>query len=204
MYFTEARFLRDVKQTGERKIYQNALLSFCRYSGIPQKARRVLYRLKCRPEDAEEIVQDATVIMVKAVQTGAYESRSKLSTYFVGVCKNLHANRGRAQKNKPPHLPLEPIAALAVADGPTSETEHRLDQHVLDELVSSLLALLSDRCQKGLELLYLSNYSLEQIGVELGYSSYDSAKSGLHKCLNRLRKYVRENAAAAQFIKQFL
>ena len=132
------------------------------------------------PQDAQDVFQDALVILYEQAVGGTLVLTASASTYLVGISRNLwhHEQRRRARL---PHeaLPddLEPLA--------TEELEEATFA-VLD-----YVERLGAKCKSVLLAFYYFQQPLTQIAAANGYRSVRSATVQKLKCLERLRDSVR-------------
>ncbi|MFM7765815.1 MAG: RNA polymerase sigma factor, partial [Sphingomonadales bacterium] len=85
--------LLDRIRSGDRSALVNIYKS--QYSMI----RSYVIKNQGREEDAEDLLQDALIVLWQKVQQGNFVLSSKLSTYMMAICKNLWLKRlGKLQK----------------------------------------------------------------------------------------------------------
>ena len=145
--------------------------------------RRHVRRYGGTTHDAEDVFQDALVILYEQAVGGTLTLTASASTYLVGIGRNLwhHEQRRRARL---PHeaLPddLEPLAA------DESEAATAASFAVLD-----YVERLGAKCKNVLLSFYYFQQPLTQIAETHGYRSVRSATVQKFKCLERLRNSVR-------------
>lgn len=141
--------------------------------------RRHICRHGGSPQDAQDVFQDALVLLYEQAVGGTLVLTSSASTYLVGIGRNLwrHEQRRRARL---PHetLPdgLEPPAVEP------AETEVSVLDHV---------ERLGEKCKRILLDFYYFQQPLAQITAAHGYGSVRSATVQKFKCLERLRQAMR-------------
>ncbi|MBG6130474.1 RNA polymerase sigma factor (sigma-70 family) [Aquimarina sp. EL_43] len=115
-------------------------------------------------EDAEDVFQDALILVYQKLKTDSLELHSSLRTYFYGICKNMWRNRLRKNKKMiiTEKLPedAEIITPTVIQDIEYKEREHIYRRHFLK---------LSDTCREVLSLLFQGN-SMKDIAHITGYS----------------------------------
>jgi RNA polymerase sigma factor (sigma-70 family) len=136
-------------------------------------------------EDAEEIYQQAFVILYEKVQDPAFRLNASVGTFLYAVARNLWLasmkERRRFQFRSEEDL-----------EG-TNEQEDVLLQDVLNRekeysMMEQSLEMLGEPCHSLLKLFYHEALSMEQIAVQMGYTNADNAKTQKYKCLRRLRR----------------
>ena len=145
--------------------------------------RRHVRRHGGSAHDAEDVFQDALVILYEQAVNGTLTLTASASTYLAGIARNLwhHELRRRARL---PHeaLPddLEPPAAAEPAA--TEEVAFAVLDYV---------ERLGAKCKNVLLSFYYFQQPLTQIAEAHGYRSVRSATVQKFKCLERLRNSVR-------------
>ena len=130
-------------------------------------------------QDAQDIFQDALLLLYEQAVGGTLVLTASASTYLVGIARNLwrHEQRRRARL---PHetLPdgLEPLASEPA----------EAEVAVLD-----YVERLGEKCKRILLDFYYFQQPLAQITASHGYGSVRSATVQKFKCLARLRQSVR-------------
>ncbi|MDO7885917.1 RNA polymerase sigma factor [Hymenobacter cheonanensis] len=130
-------------------------------------------------QDAQDIFQDALLLLYEQAVGGTLVLTASASTYLVGIARNLwrHEQRRRARlphETLPDGLEL-PAPAPAEAEVPVLDYVERL----------------GDKCKRILLDFYYFQQPLAQITAALGYGSVRSATVQKFKCLERLRQAVR-------------
>lgn len=132
--------------------------------------------------DAQDIFQDALIVLYEQATGGTLVLTAAPGTYLVSISRNLwrHEQRRRARL---PHEPLpDDPAAQPAAPEPTAEP----DFAVLD-----YVERLGAKCRNMLLSFYYFQQPLAQIAEAHGYRSVRSATVQKFKCLERLRESVR-------------
>jgi len=143
-------------------------------------------------EDAEDIVQDAILILINNVNEGKYQPQdsTKIKTYFIGICKNLWKEHLRKKAR---------YASFADFDFKIEEFEGYDFLYELTEfealterqkIVLEVFDNASDTCKKVLSYFYFKNYSHEEIAEKMGFSNAESSKTQKNKCLKKLKLSV--------------
>lgn len=136
-------------------------------------------------DDAEDMLQEALIVLWEKVRTGNFHYDAKLSTFIVAVVKNLWLRRLARQRKESPD-PLE------------FERRANTDPSPLDELIESdrakqvrdALERLGEPCRKLLLLFYWDEYSLEEIATAMGFANAETVKSKKYQCKKALEQYL--------------
>ena len=135
------------------------------------------------PSKSLELLHEAMVIFHRKVVTGSLEPplHSLLSTYLVGIGKNLCKRRG-----------------YKIADEGEESMKHLtdnwIDEHEAAEenaaLVKNILGQIGEPCKTLLTLFYLKGYSMEAIATNLELPSPGAAKKKKFDCLKAIRQML--------------
>ncbi|TGE09536.1 RNA polymerase sigma factor [Hymenobacter fodinae] len=155
---------------------------------FPMVRRHVLER-GGTTQDAKDVFQDALVVFYEKTVSGRLILTCSPGTYLVGVCRHLWQQE-LSRRNR---LPLSELGEAEeqlpdFAEAPATESAPALA--VLD-----YVAKLGEKCQHILLSFYYFQQPLEQIAAENNYGSVRSATVQKFKCLERLRKAVRQALA---------
>lgn len=133
--------------------------------------------------DAEEIVFSSLVTTVSNIDQGRFEGRSRLSTYFVAIGKNLWRTELRKQKRS--FVPIEETDMGFMPD--FQEEADRRDRLLR---LRQCIAGLGDTCKQLVSIWKLSEPTpaWPEIAHQMGFSSVQVAKNQGQRCMKRLRK----------------
>jgi RNA polymerase sigma factor (sigma-70 family) len=152
--------------------------------------RRAIHSLVCRnqgsEEDAEDILQEALVILWENIQKGTFEYRAKLSTYIYATAKNIWFRR-LAQHRREVRT-SEDALNVAVED-PTPLEE--LEANERTYAVQKAMEQIGNPCRELLLLFYWEEQSMEEIALRLGFANADTVKSKKYQCKKLLEKLVK-------------
>ncbi|TGD81857.1 RNA polymerase sigma factor [Hymenobacter wooponensis] len=155
---------------------------------FPMVRRHVLER-GGTTQDAKDVFQDALVVFYEKTVGGSLVLTCSPSTYLVGVCRHLWQQE-LSRRNR---LPLSDLNEAHEqfpdsAEAPAAEPAPAL-------AVLEYISKLGEKCQRILLSFYYFQQPLEQIAAENSYGTVRSATVQKFKCLERLRKAVRQAVA---------
>lgn len=171
-------------------------------TGRPDKSFRALYKnfptMKKlvlskggKTEDAEDIYQEALLILYKRVNETDFKLTSQLSTYLFSICRFLWKDELRKRKQLQ-YSDVETNLNKAEEDN----LAELLEKENRAKLAEKVIMELGERCKELLMLFYAQALSMKKIASTMGYSSENTAKNQKYKCLeaakNRLRKLKEE------------
>lgn len=134
-------------------------------------------------QDAEDIFQDALVIVYQRIVNDELALNSSFKTFFYSVCRNIWLQRlGKWKERNQEFVDFENVIAIpehAFEEIQSIENKkHKLYQlHFLN---------LSMDCQKVLQL-FLRKISLREIAVIMGYKTEKYAKTRKYNCKEELK-----------------
>jgi DNA-directed RNA polymerase specialized sigma24 family protein len=155
---------------------------------FPMARRHVLER-GGTTQDAKDVFQYALVVFYEKTVSGRLVLTCSPSTYLVGVCRHLWQQE-QSRRSRLPLSELDEAHAQLPDSGETAAAEPAPVLAVLD-----YVAKLGEKCQRILLSFYYFQQPLEQIAAENNYGTVRSATVQKFKCLERLRKAVRQAVA---------
>lgn len=143
--------------------------------------------LTCVPEDAEEILQDSLIALMRNIDTVSSLNRCKTAAYIVLTIRRTFYNR----VNKDKRLITVPLsgegithASDVLSDSAQIDSDARLD-------VMSLMDALPPNDRRILEAWYLEGCHAEQLAATL-HCKPDSIRTILSRVRKRAAKLMRE------------
>lgn len=135
--------------------------------------------------DAEDIFQDALVVLYRKLGKTDFELTSSFFTYFYAICRFCWYERIR--KNKKTAIPLTENEENA---GEDPQVEQELIQTEQNQLYRRKFKELGADCQKLLQLFFKGE-KMAFIAEEMGYSSEGYAKKRKYKCKEKLVTLIK-------------
>jgi RNA polymerase sigma factor (sigma-70 family) len=150
--------------------------------GFPP-VRRYIGRQGGSIQDAQDVFQDALVLLYEQATGGTLVLTASVSTYLVSISRNLWRQELRRRTRLPSEGFTDELAA-GVAEEADAAAEPVFA--VLD-----YVERLGEKCKSVLLSFYYFQQPLTQIAEQQGYSSVRSATVQKFKCLERLRHAAR-------------
>jgi RNA polymerase sigma factor (sigma-70 family) len=133
-------------------------------------------------DDADDMLQEALVILWERVRAGGHEYGARLSTFIFATVRNLWLRRlARKRRESPATHPLEEHP-----DETLSPLELLIDEEQTVAVHSALEAL-GEPCRTLLLLFYWEELPMEDIARRLGFANADTAKSKKYQCKKSLK-----------------
>jgi len=159
----------------------------------------VLYRSNRKPitafvtrnngtaDDAEDMLQEALVILWERVRSGRFEYAARLNTFIFATVKNMWLRRLERKRREVPKGPD--------SDGPHSEDASPFELLVEQERTTAVqraLEALGEPCRKLLLLFYWEELSMEEISRQMGFANAETVKSKKYQCKKALQKLLQD------------
>lgn len=155
---------------------------------ISTDINRMTTRAGLTPEDAEELINDAVVVIISGIRKGKFQFMDfHPAAYALGVARKLIANRVR--KNRPGMEELDQNLAVYSDFSPETYLKNKEKQ----VLVGNLLDKIGDVCRQLLHLKFYEHLRDSEI-IEKGLTPYNtvgSLKSKRSQCLKKLAEIAK-------------
>lgn len=166
--------VEQVKQEGERALTD----LYVRYR--TEFIQWLCGRMGCDGELAKDIYQQTILIFYENIQSGKLTTlTSQVKTYLFSIGRNKFYEAVREQRKSEAFKPEE-------------EADEGFPEDLLQK-VEANLDRLGEPCRSLLIEYYYHKRSMEQLVSMFDYKNADSAKNQKYKCLERLRKLMKEN-----------
>ena len=178
-FFSDREIIKRI-QTNDRTVlgelftrYQRLVFSYIQNHGGSQ-------------EDAEDMLQEAIIVLWQKVNSGTFQLSARLSTFILAVAKN----KWMAQMRKRKRLSGENLPKNT-ANGNLSSLKVALNKEQI-EIVREALEQIQPVCKKILLLFYFEERSLSDIARILNFANADVVKSKKYQCKKSLEMILRE------------
>jgi RNA polymerase sigma factor (sigma-70 family) len=139
-------------------------------------------------DDAEDVLQEALIILWERVRSGKFEYSSRLSTFLLGTAKNIWLQRLRRARRE---IRTEVDPDATADDSPTA-LNGMIDEEDTQR-VRAAMDRLGEPCRKLLLLFYWEELPLEEIATQLGFANASTVKSKKYQCKKALERLVRND-----------
>lgn len=140
-------------------------------------------------DDAEDLLQEALIVLWERVRSGRFQYQARLSTFIYATVKNMWRRRLARKRHEAP--------AEIEEDTGRIESASALDILVESEealAVHQALEKLGDPCKTLLILFYWEEQSMEVIAAALNFANAETAKSKKYQCKKALQKLLKHEA----------
>ncbi len=131
----------------------------------------------CTKEDAEDIFQDALVVLYKKANDADFTLTASLQTYLLAVTKNLWYD---ALRRKGKLRLVDDSIEMADSTEYNEEANYKLSELSFN--------LLGEKCRQLLLAFYYRKNSFEQIAKSLSFSSEAVAKNQKYRCIQKAKE----------------
>jgi RNA polymerase sigma factor (sigma-70 family) len=156
-----------------------------------QKNRRPITSLVLRnhgtEDDAEDILQEALVVLWEKIRGGSFEYQAKLSTYIYATAKNIWFRRLERRRRE---LPAANNDFEPTTDDPTPLEE--MEENERTAAVQKAMEQIGNPCRNILLLYYWEEQSMDEIAIKLGFANSDTVKSKKYQCKKMLERLVKK------------
>lgn len=140
-----------------------------------------------REDDAQDMLQDALVVLWENVTHGNFDLTSKISTYLYSVVRNKwlrEINKRKVGKV----ISLEDYEVVEERIDALRSIIHKEEYLVILKCIDQMGAT----CRKVLTMFYLEEKGMEEIARVLRFNNTDVAKAKKWQCKKELEKIVRK------------
>lgn len=138
-------------------------------------------------DDAEDLLQEAVIVVWERVRSGKFEYKAKLSTFIYATVQNMwRRKRARLIRETPTDLSGE--IDLESDDSPLED----LMLNEQSQLIAAALVTLGEPCRTLLLLFYWEERSMEEIARQMHFANTDTVKSKKYQCKKALEKILTD------------
>lgn len=135
-------------------------------------------------EEAQDIFQEAVMVLYDKIQCGGLSLTSQLRTYIYAICRRLWLKQLK-ERGK---MVLDQSALEEDIPDIPSDLEMHEQLDLRFSKMKRALEALGDPCKGIIRDFYINGMNMQDIGDKYGYTNSDSAKNQKYKCLQRLKK----------------
>jgi RNA polymerase sigma factor (sigma-70 family) len=171
---------------GLRRLEHAAIL--CVQMKALNSVRKFAGRYKLPPEQADDILNQSTLIFLRKIEDGSYQFQDHApSTYLIEIARRVALMATRSHKNIPEGLENhQNLVDVAV------EMDEKRNEAT--ELVRQLLGQLGQPCEQVVRLHHIEGYSDEEVVQQkmTRYSTTDSLKMKRSDCMKKLIQLAQQ------------
>lgn len=150
------------------------------YKGYPQ-VEKLICSKGGQKEDAQDVFQEALIILCRKIKNGEFVLKAQLSTYLYSVCSFIWSDELKKRKK---------WQATEHGELKSDENDEAIQREQKFTLAEKALEKLGEKCRDILSLFYFKSFSMQKIAEKLGYKTTSSVKTQKYKCLERAKKHL--------------
>jgi RNA polymerase sigma factor (sigma-70 family) len=139
-------------------------------------------------DDADDIFQDAIIILYEKIKSGKFVLSSSLKTFIYSISRNLWLYRLRQMKKN-----IEINESLIVLPEDETGTDNFYEEGGQQYDMMSCIRLLGESCRKILLMFYYDKLSTKEIAVKLNLAGSDYVKTQKYRCLQKLKSFYQKS-----------
>ncbi len=179
---SDARILDGIRRGDE-----SALVTL--YNAHRRPITALVMRNNGTNDDADDIFQEALVVLWERVRAGNYAHTAALGTFLFATARNLWLRRlARARREQP----LDPAGENTSTDDPSPLEELIEDERTMS--IRNALSILGEPCRSLLVLFYWEEASMDEIARRLGLANAATAKSKKYQCKEQLKRLIEKTS----------
>ena len=136
---------------------------------------------KGKTEDAEDIFQEAIIILLQKIRQPGFILTSTLKTYLFAISKNIWLNRLRDNKL----ISVDDYEKYQIHN--ESFTIEIIPEKTKEEKVTTWLNKITENCQRILKAIFFYNEPMESLIRKMGWKNKHVAANQQYKCLQQMR-----------------
>lgn len=187
----ETKILHSIK-TGEH----SKVLSYL-YETTLRKVRQYILKNNGSKDDANDIFQDAVVILFTQVRADKFNTSFSIDAFIYSVARNLWIDKSRRDKRFTNYDSTQQIDYI-------SDDNSHLDNLIESEKTNAMSLVfnqLDDKCKKILSYVIYEKLSMREIKDKMGYTSEDVAKTNHYRCKQYLSKIVKSSPELVKLLR---
>ena len=133
-------------------------------------------------EDAEDIFQEAILVLLQKVRQADFVLTSSLKTSLFAISKNLWLKRLRDNK-------LVSVDDLEIYQHETDTFSMELiPENSKEEKVNSWLAKITENCQRILKAVFFYSEPMDSVMKKMGWKNKHTAANQQYKCIQQVKR----------------
>lgn len=143
--------------------------------------KRYLKSLGCMKNDAEDIFQEAILILFRKIEDNNFELTVEPIYYVQNTCKLIWYNQMRKEEKK---ITFQLEKDVEDIQDEWFEKESKLQS------IEEVFLKIGERCQEILKLFYGDNLSMEMIAKKIGLRNEKVVKAQKYRCIHKIKELV--------------
>lgn len=136
-------------------------------------------------QDAEDVYQDALLIILRKIADPEFNLTSNLSTYMYSVCRFLWSDELK-KRNKRFEVEIKEASIYS-----NEELGINAEQIRSEKLAEKAFTAIGEKCKELLKLFYYSKNSLKEIASKLNFANEKVAKNQKYRCIEKAKENLK-------------
>ena len=136
-------------------------------------------------DDADDLLQEAVVVIWERVRAETFENSARLSTFIYATVQNMWRRRLARSKRET----LTEFTSMNDPEDPISFFDE-LAESELAKQIATALTKLGEPCKTLLMLFYWEECSMEEIAKRLKFANADTVKSKKYQCKKAMEEIL--------------
>lgn len=155
------------------------------YIDFPKVKKMILSKGGTK-DDAQDIFQEALIILYNKVNQGDFKLTSKIGTYLYSVSRFLWKDQ-LIKNNKTVDSDFSNDQLIETNK---EELEEIIKKEEKLQVIEQVLKEISQKCQEIFELFYFKKLSMKDIAIKMKYTSERVARTQKYKCVEQAKKKI--------------
>lgn len=140
-------------------------------------------------KDAEDLFQDALVVVYQKAKDPEFALNCKLSTFIFGVVKKMWLHKLRTKDR---YLATDFTLTETFSSSNQAIIDHLIEEHEIDILYKSKFKKLTDECRSILSLFF-NGSSMSQVMESMGFQTENMTRKKKFRCKEELIKLIKKD-----------
>jgi RNA polymerase sigma factor (sigma-70 family) len=149
--------------------------------------RKFVLSNKGNSEDAEDVFQDALIILYEKLYDDDFKAYTCLANYVTGISKNLWLKKLR---NRNFFVEMHESYYFENKEEINQAIENERDYY---DKLNDYINKISSHCQNLIHDIFMKNKNMEEIQEKYKYSTKHNAQNQKHKCVEQIRKIKKDD-----------
>jgi RNA polymerase sigma factor (sigma-70 family) len=170
------------------------VLGYLYKTALP-KVRTYIVNNSGTREEADDIFQDAVMILYKKMKDGQAAEIENVDGFVYLICKNLWVNRvSKLNKNIKIDNHIDYIdQSIGILDGIISVEKNIAFEKLFEQV--------GEKCKQLLVLAIYNKMSMEEIAQKMDFTSSNAAKTHHYRCKQKLAELVEKDEVLKSMLK---
>lgn len=161
-----------------------------------KKIRQYVLKNNGNLDDANDIFQDAVIILFKQVHSNKYDENHDITGFLYSVARNLWISKVKREKR----IVLKEMGEESNLSDHNNSLADLIGREK-SEALRKVFEQLNENCRKLLHYAIYEKLSMKEISVKMGFSNENVAKSNHYRCKSYLAALVKENETIYNLLK---